>query len=87
MEIQSIQESDITIVIEQNFLSEAINEKCGKVVEVYTKIKSNNEVVLEEKQSTERYITSDLKKAIDYLTSGQNSPQTSSNISCNACKC
>ena len=28
--------SDMVIVIEQNFLSEAINKNIGKVVEVYT---------------------------------------------------
>lgn len=76
-----MKDSDMVIVIEQNFLSEAINKNIGKVVEVYTKITSNDKVVLEEKQSSERYMTSDLKKAIDYLISGQNSTQTSCNIS------
>lgn len=76
-----MKDSDMVIVIEQNFLSEAINKNIGMVVEVYTKITSNDKVVLEEKQSSERYMTSDLKKAIDYLISGQNSTQTSCNIS------
>ena len=62
-----MKDSDMVIVIEQNFLSKAINKNIGKVVEVYTKITS--------------YMTSDLKKAIDYLISGQNSTQTSCNIS------
>lgn len=78
MKNQTAQESDVKIVIEQNFLSEKTRGNINKVTAIYTKITDMDEVILEQRQSPERYQKSDLKKAIDSLTNGKYKPQEKS---------
>lgn len=60
----------LMMTIEQQHIVENI-DKARVVVEIHTKIKDHGELVLDEKQPTERYFTSDLGKVIDALTSGK----------------
>ena len=80
------EECDRKIVIEQDFLTQK-EGAIRKIETIRTKVTENGVLILEQEQSAECYMKSDLKKAIDCLTRGHNSSEASSNVSSNSSEC
>lgn len=80
------EECDRKIVIEQDFFTQK-EGAIRKIETIRTKVTENGVLILEQEQSAECYMKSDLKKAIDCLTRGHNSSEASSNVSSNSSEC
>ena len=80
------EECDRKIVIEQDFFTQK-EGAIRKIETICTKVTENGVLILEQEQSAECYMKSDLKKAIDCLTRGHNSSEASSNVSSNSSEC